>query len=64
MKKVHVKVDPIDRIIYVKYGRFGDWVQYSGGWYTAYSLQEVVNHFIQEELKMEAVPKFKLAQVK
>lgn len=57
MKKIHVKIDTADRIIFVKYGRFGDWVQYSGGWFNAYSLQDVLDHFTHTELKMEAVPK-------
>jgi hypothetical protein len=57
MKKIHVKVDTADRIIFIKYGRFGDWVQYSGGWFNAYSLQDVLDHFTRTELKMEAVPK-------
>lgn len=67
MKKIYVKVNTIDNIISVKYGRFGDWTQYGGGWYNACSLQEVIDHFAQTELKNKVAPatiKAKLAEAR
>lgn len=67
MKKIYVKVNTIDCIISIKYGRFGDWTQYGGGWYNACSLQEVIDHFAQTELKNKVAPatiKAKLAEAR
>lgn len=42
-KKIIVKVNPYDKTIQIKRGRFGSWVVYSGGYYD--SVAECVADF-------------------
>lgn len=50
MKRIIVKVDVKDGSISVKRGRFGRVHQFSGGWYTDCSINEIVAEFCKDEV--------------
>lgn len=47
-KKIYVKVDTIEGIVSVKYGRFGAVTDYSNGWYSEHSINEIVKDFCKQ----------------
>ena len=49
-KKIIVKVNAKDGVVIVKHGRFGTAHQFSGGWYTDHSINEVVEEFCKQSV--------------
>lgn len=50
-KKIIVKVNTDDGVVSIKRGRFGSVSQYSGGWYTDHSINEMVSDFCAKEVR-------------
>ena len=50
-KKIIVKVDTKEGMVCIKRGHFGSVSQYSGGWYTDNSINEMVSDFCAKEVR-------------
>lgn len=50
-KKIIVKIDTEEGLVFVKRGHFDSVTQYSGSWYTDHSINEIVADFCAREVR-------------